>query len=93
MSDIDKLNIYLSYKSSSKTDYRDRNDKFFDNTFINSISQSIKTSSMANFNMLQLSFFLLPSGYDPFFLTSVIERELASTRNNSTKVKKVKSVY
>ena len=90
--DIDKWDIYLSNELSSTMDYKDRNNKLFDNALINSIGQSTELLSMANFNILQSSPRSLPSSYDHFFWTSAINWELTSTRKISIKVKKIKSV-
>lgn len=73
--DIDKLDIYSSSESSNEINYGDRNNKFFqDNIFGNGISrrgpvkknfsayQLDETLSIADFDILQLSFLLLLSG-------------------------------
>lgn len=72
---IDKVNIHLS--NDSKIDYRDENNKFFqDNTLFNNINCrglgnrnffSYKTSNMVDFDMLQLSPFLSPNNRDLIF--------------------------
>ena len=103
--DIDELDIHSSSESSSKTDYGDGNDKFFqDNALVNgigrrgpvngnsSVYQSDEISSMADFNMLQLSLSSSPGSQDHFYLTSAVNWEPVSTRKISTKVKKVESV-
>lgn len=105
MPDINKLDIHFSSKSSSETNYGEENNKFFqDNALINGISrcspvnknfltyQLDETWSIADFNMLQSSPLLLPSGQDHFYLTSTVNWEPASTREISIKVKKVESV-
>lgn len=83
--DIDKLDIYLSNELSSEIDYRERNNKFFqDNAFVNDIShyslvnknfsayQLDKTSSIADFDILQSSFLSLPGSHNYFYLTSAV---------------------
>ncbi len=82
---IDELDIHSNSGSSSKTDYRDGNNKFFqDDSFVNGIgrrgqdngnsltNQWNDTSSMANFDMLQSSLLSSPSDWNHFFLTSAI---------------------
>lgn len=94
------LDIYSSNESSSEMDYKDKNNELFqDNISLNSIGhygygnknssshQANNSSSMVDFDMLQSSLFLLPSGQDQFFVTSAINWEPASTKNISTKVK------
>ena len=67
MPDIDKLDIYSNNELPSKTHYGDKNDNFFDNALVNCIGQSIETSSMADFNILQSSLLSSSSGCNYFF--------------------------
>ncbi|WP_375449247.1 hypothetical protein [uncultured Nostoc sp.] len=72
-SPIDELDTQLDSKSSSKTDYRDGIDEFFqDDGFFSGTSyhQLNDTSSMVDFDMLLSSLASSPSGRDRFFLTS-----------------------
>ena len=102
---IEIVEIHSSSKSSSETDYGSEVDKLFqDDTLLNSIGrrshggrnslshQSNDTSSMVDFDMLRSSPPSSPSGQDHFFLTSAANWEPASTREISTKVKKVERV-
>ncbi len=102
---IGELDIYSSSGSSSKTNYEDGNDEFFqDDGPVNGIGhhgqgngnslthQSNDTSSVADFDMLRSSPPSSPSDRNHSFLASAVNWEPASTRQISTKVKEVKSV-
>ncbi len=92
---IDELDTQLDSKSSSEIDYGDGiNELFQDDGLLNGIfsHQLNNTLSIVNFDILRSSLASSPSGQDHFFLTSVMNWELASIREISTKIKKVESM-
>ncbi len=102
---INELDIHSNSGSSSKIDYGDGNDEFFqDDGLVNGIDcrgqgngnslthQSNDISSIADFDMLRSSPPSSPSYRNHSFLTSAVNWEPASTRQISTKVKEVESI-